>query len=203
MSLRFNNQGHSVPQIAKRLERAEQTVRAWLKAYQREGIEGLSAAPRPGRPPLKGQALDQQLEILRNHSPADFGYLEAAWTVGLIRHQLASRQLEVSDSTVRRQTYGGAVGSTNASPERCLAASGARKKARVADPKSPSLIVASISERRLKCPVEVFFVDETHFSDEPYLQRGWFRCGVQAQTDLLLTLQSRPHEIWVRSFGST
>lgn len=52
----------------------------------------------------------------------------------------------------------------------------------MADPKSPSLIVASISERRLKCPVEVFFVDETHFSNEPYLQRGWFRCGVQAQT---------------------
>lgn len=103
----LNNQGHSVPQIAKRLERAEQTVRAWLKAYQREGIAGLSDAPRPGRPPIKGQALDQQLEVLLNHSPTDFGYLEAAWTVGLIRQHLASCQLEVSDSTVRRHLQGG------------------------------------------------------------------------------------------------
>ena len=93
--------------MSLRFTQPEQTGRAWLKAYQREGIEGLSAAPRPGRPPLKGQALDQQLEILLNHSPADFGYLEAAWTVGLIRHQLASRQLEVSDSTVRRHLRGG------------------------------------------------------------------------------------------------
>ncbi len=103
----LNDQGHSVPQIAKRLERTEQTVRTWLKAYQREGIEGLSDAPRPGRPPLKGQALDQQLEILLNLAPADFGYPEAAWTVGLIRHHLANCQLEVSDSTVRRHLQGG------------------------------------------------------------------------------------------------
>ena len=31
------------------------------------------------------------------------------------------------------------------------------------------------SGHRLKCPVEVLFVDEAHFSNEPYLQRGWFR----------------------------
>ena len=56
---------------------------------------------------IKGQALDQQLEVLLNHSPTDFGYLEAAWTVGLIRQHLASCQLEVSDSTVRRHLQGG------------------------------------------------------------------------------------------------
>ena len=52
----LSEQGVGVPQIAKRLDRDEQTVRAWLRAYQREGIEGLVDAPKSGRPALKGQA---------------------------------------------------------------------------------------------------------------------------------------------------
>src|SRR5688572_33498298 len=45
------------------------------------------------------------------------------------------------------------------------------KKARVAE------IVATIASRRAHQPVEVFFVDEFHFTNEPYVQRGWFRKG--------------------------
>ena len=38
-------------------------------------------------------------------------------------------------------------------------------------------IIAAISVRRAQRPVEVFFVDESHFTNEPYVQRGWFRTG--------------------------
>jgi transposase len=38
-------------------------------------------------------------------------------------------------------------------------------------------IIAAISVRRAQQPVEVFFVDESHFTNEPYVQRGWFRKG--------------------------
>ena len=38
-------------------------------------------------------------------------------------------------------------------------------------------IIAAISVRRAQRPVEVFFVDEAHFTNEPYVQRGWFRKG--------------------------
>lgn len=103
----LSDQGLAVPQIAKRLDRDEQTVRAWLKAYQRDGIKGLVNAPKSGRPPLKGQALDQQLEPLLAQSPADVGYLEAGWTVDLIRDYLAKHRLSVSDSTVRRYLQAG------------------------------------------------------------------------------------------------
>lgn len=100
-------QGLSVPQSAKRLERDEQTVRVWLKAYQHEGIDALDNAPKSGRPPIKGQALDQHLETLLEQSPGEVGYLEAGWTVDLIRDYLAKRQLDVSDSTVRRHLQAG------------------------------------------------------------------------------------------------
>jgi transposase len=95
-------QGLSIPQIAHRLDRDQQTVRAWLKTYPQDGIDGLDNAPKCGRPPSKDQALDQHLNTLLDHHPSDFGYLEAGWTVDLLRDHLAKQQLEVRDSTVRR-----------------------------------------------------------------------------------------------------
>jgi transposase len=40
-------------------------------------------------------------------------------------------------------------------------------------------IVATISVRQAQQPVEVLFVDEAHFTNEPYVQRGWCRKGHQ------------------------
>jgi transposase len=42
-------------------------------------------------------------------------------------------------------------------------------------------IVAAIGVRQAQRPVEVFFVDESHFTNEPYVQRGWFRKGQQSK----------------------
>jgi transposase len=106
-SVLLSAQGLSIPQISHRLDRDQQTVRAWLKAYQRDGIDGLDHAPKSGRPPTKGQALDQHLHTVLDQSPSSFGYLEAGWTVNLIRDHLAKQQLEVSDSTVRRHLQAG------------------------------------------------------------------------------------------------
>jgi len=50
-----------------------------------------------------------------------------------------------------------------------------RKKTRVAE------IVAAIAIRQAQRPVEVFFVDESHCTNEPYVQRGWFRQGQQGK----------------------
>jgi transposase len=37
----LNAQGWSVPQIARRLDRNEHTIRTWLKAYRSAGLAGL------------------------------------------------------------------------------------------------------------------------------------------------------------------
>jgi transposase len=42
-------------------------------------------------------------------------------------------------------------------------------------------IVAAIGVRQAQRPVEVFFVDESHFTNEPYVQRGWCRKGHQGK----------------------
>ena len=42
-------------------------------------------------------------------------------------------------------------------------------------------IVAAIHARQTERPVEVLWVDESHFTNEPYVQRGWFRKGTQVK----------------------
>lgn len=44
------NQGWRVPAIAAEVRLHEQTVREWLKRFYAAGLDGLSDAPRPGRP---------------------------------------------------------------------------------------------------------------------------------------------------------
>jgi transposase len=103
----LNAQGWSVPQIARRLDRNEHTIRTWLKAYRTAGLTGLSNTPPSGRPATLGQRVSAQLEQLLAHSPTHFGYIEDGWTVDLLRDYLAQHQDAASDATVRRQLQAG------------------------------------------------------------------------------------------------
>lgn len=51
-------------------------------------------------------------------------------------------------------------------------------------------IVSRIETLRNQRPLEVFFVDESHFTNEPYVQRGWFRKGNQTKVPQPATRQS-------------
>jgi transposase len=103
----LNAQGWSVPQIARRLDRNEHTIRTWLKAYCTAGLPGLYNAPHPGRPATIGQRVSAQIEQLLAHGPNHFGYIEDGWTVDLSRDYLAQHQGSASDATVRRQLKAG------------------------------------------------------------------------------------------------
>jgi len=71
----LNAQGWSVPQIARRLDRNEHTIRTWLKAYRSAGLTGLHNTPQPGRPATLGQRVSAQIAQLLAHSPSHFGYI--------------------------------------------------------------------------------------------------------------------------------
>lgn len=103
----LNAQGFGVPHIARRLERNEHTIRKWLKAYDDHGLAGLDNAPPPGRPGTKSQKLNQQLDALLGQPPSAYGYIEAGWTVDLLRAYLRQHDIDVSDSTVRRALKSG------------------------------------------------------------------------------------------------
>lgn len=103
----LNAAGYSVPQIAQRLERHEHTIRKWLYAYRAQGVMGLQNTPSPGRPLAHGDDLIEHLEPLLAHTPSDYGYAEADWSIDLIRHHLHQSGLSVSDATVRRRLKAG------------------------------------------------------------------------------------------------
>jgi transposase len=103
----LNAQGWSVPQIARRLDRHEHTIRTWLKAYRSTGLTGLQNTPQSGRPATTGQRVAAQIEKLLAHSPSHFGYIEDSWTVDLLRDYLAQHHAPASDATVRRQLRAG------------------------------------------------------------------------------------------------
>ncbi|MDQ6659638.1 MAG: helix-turn-helix domain-containing protein [Chloroflexota bacterium] len=57
----YAEQGQKVPEIAKRLELTEKTVRLWLKRFNDLGMKGLEESPRSGRPML---CPPEQIEVV-------------------------------------------------------------------------------------------------------------------------------------------
>jgi transposase len=103
----LNAQGWSVPQIARRLNRNEHTMRPWLKAYRVAGLSGLHNTPQSGRPATIGPRVSAHIAQLLAHNPSHFGSMEDGWTVDLLRDYLAQHQAPASDATVRRQLQAG------------------------------------------------------------------------------------------------
>jgi len=94
--------GQSVPVIAESIGRHEHTIRSWLKAYLREGIEGLKNTPPPGRTNRKEHEALMILQPVLTKHPSDYGYLEAGWSTNLLVDYLSGQGLSVSESTVKR-----------------------------------------------------------------------------------------------------
>jgi putative transposase len=95
-------QGHSAPEIGVLMDYDAQTVRTWLTAYRDHGCAGLADAPRSGRPP-KAPHLTAVVQAQASQPPANFGYLQACWTVALLVLHLAERfRLSVSPSRLRQ-----------------------------------------------------------------------------------------------------
>jgi len=61
MILLSADQRLKVPQIALITRDSEATVLRWLKRYRAEGMDGLQAAPRPGRPSPLTEAYKAEL----------------------------------------------------------------------------------------------------------------------------------------------
>src|SRR5690242_9474159 len=75
------HQGHRVPAIATTLHLAQKTVRHWLTRFNAQGLDGLTDAPRGGRPavyPPETVALVIQTALT---PPQDLDQPFASWTI--------------------------------------------------------------------------------------------------------------------------
>lgn len=159
----MNAEGKSVPQIATLLKRHPHTVRYGIKRYIAYGIEGLKRKFSPGRPNKKRKKLMEYIEAILSEPPTMHGYQENAWTIPLITHA-AKRDLniEVSKDTVLRALKD--MGYTYKRPAKTV----------------PGTSLSPEEKRTAICHIvdedcEIYALDESHFSTEPYLAQGWFK----------------------------
>ncbi len=167
----LSDTGKSVSEIAKHLSRNGHTVRLWLKRYLEEGITGLKTKKPPGRPAKKAPAIELQVQELLDKSPQDYGYQEAGWQINLLRDWFAKQGIHACDNTIVKSLNKlGYVYKrfSNTLPEN--APTPAQKQVRISE------MVEEI-RKFSATDIEIMFVDESHFSNQPYVNRGWFKCG--------------------------
>jgi transposase len=169
------NEGKSIPQIAAHLNRNKHTIRLWIKRYEKEGVQGLTNQKNSGRPAKKAPAIELQLEKLLSKSPQDYGYQEAGWQLNLLRDWFTKQGIKACDNTlVKSLNKLGYVYKRFSKTMPINSPSSTEKAARITE------IIGAISQFP-KEDVELLFVDESHFSNQPYVSRGWFKCGEKKQ----------------------
>jgi len=178
-------------QIADMLKRSSQAVCQWLHVYQKDGLAGLDKEYSPGRPSIRKTKLIPKLEEYLFKSPRDFGWGEDVWSVKVLMSQFKKENgFSISRYTVIRALYDEGFTVKRAkktTPEH--APSKEEKLKRVQE------IADEIAKLRNEQDVEVMFLDESHFSTDPYVIRGWSKRGqpfFPSNTDET----RRMHDIW-------
>ncbi|RDH39806.1 MAG: IS630 family transposase [Candidatus Aquirickettsiella gammari] len=168
----LSNAGKSVSEIANHINRNAHTVRLWLKRYATDGIKGLQTRKKLGRPAKKAPVIDSQLSELLTQSPQAYGYQEAGWQINLLRDWFKKHGLSACENTIVKSLNKlGFVYKRFSKTVPSNTPSAFEKKAGVAK------LVEEIKNQSKKEAVEIFFSDESHFSNQPYVSRGWFKRG--------------------------
>jgi transposase len=167
----LSNEGQSVKGIATHLSRNEHTIRLWLSRYLMDGIAGLSSRNNPGRPAKKAPIIESQLEELLSKSPQEYGYQEAGWQINILRDWFAKQGLQACTNTlVKALNRLDFVYKRFSKTLPANSPSATEKKARVKE------IVEKVG-KNTATDIEILFMDESHFSNQPYVTRGWFKIG--------------------------
>jgi transposase len=100
----------TAPAIARIVREDDQTVRAWLKRWAAEGIEGLQDRPMPARTGKTTPAYREQLLAAVRQRPRGLGEPYSLWTLQRLADYLAEQTgIRVSYETVRTLLKAGGV----------------------------------------------------------------------------------------------
>lgn len=169
----LSNDGLSALQIATQLKRNTHSVRLWLNRYIEEGINGLYRKYSQGAPSTKRDLLIKSFNEWFSKSPMDFGYQSNAWTISLMIDSFKKKTQEiVSKDTVQRALK--KAGYSYKKPKKTVPSRAPSKEAK------KHRVLEMITE--IKAFIEddeanIYFLDETHFSTQPYIVKGWQKKG--------------------------
>lgn len=188
----MSSEKKSPVEIAALLKRNPHTVRLWLKRYIESGIEGLQRRYSQGRPRDKRNKITPIIQELLKLSPLDYGYQDRVWTIPLIVHYLkAKHKLTVSEDTVTRCLKDS--GYSYKRPAKTVSANAPGKEEKR---EAISKIISEILELQQSGDCEILALDESHFSNEPYLVRGWKKKR-WPPSDSKFTEAGTSHTLWL------
>lgn len=94
---------YAAQQIGEIVRESHQTVLRWLKRFQAEGVNGLSDAPRSGRPARVTATYREQLVSAVRQRPRSLGLEYSLWTCPRLADYLAEEtKIRVSSDTIER-----------------------------------------------------------------------------------------------------
>jgi transposase len=102
----LSHQGYPVEEVARITRHSDDTVRRWLRRFQRHGCLGLQEEARSGRPPTITPAVQHLLRAWVQLSPREFGVHRPAWTTANLA-RLVERRLgiRVTPECIRRHLH--------------------------------------------------------------------------------------------------
>jgi transposase len=162
-------EGRSVSEISEILKRHPHTVRYWLTRYNQEGISGLRRKYSHGRSRDKRETIKVYIEETLLESPDRYGYSDASWSIGLIKSYLKQEYNFTSgDLTINRalKELGYRYKRPSKKPPKVMSKEECELSVRT--------MIDKIKEIKNRNNCEIYALDESHFSNEPYIVKGWF-----------------------------
>ena len=102
----LSHQGCSVPEISRMTDCGEDTVRRWLRRFQRDGCAGLHERAHPGRPARVTASAEKALRRWVQDSPRKHGIDRPAWTTATLAKCLQrKRGIRVTDECIRKHLH--------------------------------------------------------------------------------------------------
>ncbi|MBY0295456.1 MULTISPECIES: helix-turn-helix domain-containing protein [Methylobacterium] len=103
MILLMAEQGLAVSEVAAIVRESGETVRRWVHRYEAEGIDGLSDAPRSGKPAKAGTDYRERLVELVRRRPRALDLPFSMWTAARLADYLAEETgLRMSVASIHR-----------------------------------------------------------------------------------------------------
>ncbi len=194
----LSGEGKSVKAISEQLKRHPHTVRYWLKRFNDKRMNGLNRCYSPGRPNQRQSQLIPVLTEWLQSDPSVYGFAEKEWTVNLLIEQYARRTgNRVSEDTVQR-----ALKDADYSYRRSSKGVSSHAPSREEKQRRVLEIIDEIRAFVAEGQAEIFALDESYFSTEPYISRSWQKKKWPPE-DLRTQPARKLHDIWRVEFGQT
>lgn len=184
--------GAKPKEIAKKLRRNPHTVRMWLSRYKEKGVNGFTRLNSPGRPNKLREGVKNCIEEILKSLPAEFGYQDSMWTVGLAVHHMKDKfNIKASTDTVERALKD--MGYTYKRISKTTPKNAPSKEEKV---KKITKMVNEILDLVKKKDCEIFALDESHFSTDPYVIRSWGKKRWPIK-DTMSSKKRQNHVLWM------